>query len=189
MGLRELILRRLPDKEKLQRSFLYRVFGKNILAKDLWCFDARSLAGGASLGLFIAFTPTIPFQMILACLGALYFRVNLPIALLGCWVTNPLTAVPVYMVAWRIGGFILHRIPLADKYVAAYVEGRPARIVMGSFCLWTGCLILATIAALVSNLLVRWLWKEARLHRLGQGRQRTESNPRPSSQSDKIVDE
>lgn len=165
MGLRELILRRLPDRNRLRRSFLYRVFGKGILARDLWHFDARSLAGGASLGLFIAFTPTIPFQMLLACVGALYFRVNLPIALLACWVTNPITAVPIYMSAWRLGHFVLYAIPYADEYLAAYGEAKRGRVIMGSFCLWTGCLILATAAAIVGNVLIRWLWKGAHLHR------------------------
>ena len=164
MGLRDWILRRLPDRDRLRRSFLYRVFGKGILARDLWHFDARSLAGGISVGLFIAFTPTIPFQMLLACVGALYFRVNLPIALLACWVTNPLTAVPIYMTAWRIGQFVLQAIPYADEYVAAYGEARGGRIIMGSFCLWTGCLILSTAAAIVGNLLIRWVWKGAHLH-------------------------
>ncbi len=186
MGFRESILRRLPDRDKLRRSFLFRVFGKSILARDLWCFDTHSLAGGLSLGLFIAFTPTIPFQMILACLGALYFRVNLPIALLACWVTNPITAVPIYMTAWRIGGFVLHMVPWADDYVAIYGEGRRARIIMGSFCLWTGCLVMATAAALAGNLLVRWLWKGVHLHWHGRG-QPAESNPQPSPRSDKIV--
>jgi len=187
MGFRDLILRQLPDRSRLRRSLLYRVFGKSILAKDLWHFDARSLAGGVSLGLFIAFTPTIPFQMILACLGALYFRVNLPIALLACWTTNPLTAAPIYMTAWWIGGFVLHMIPLADEYVAAYGEGRRARIIMGSFCLWTGCLVLATTAALLGNLLVRWLWKEAHLLRPGHER-RGASDHGSSQRSHTIAD-
>ncbi len=169
MGLRESILRRLPDRGRLRRSFLYRVFGKGILARDLWRFDARSLAGGISVGLFIAFTPTIPFQMLLACVGALYFRVNLPIALLACWVTNPLTAVPIYMTAWRIGQFVLQAVPYADEYIAAYSEVRGGRIILGSFCLWTGCLILSTVAAVAGNLLIRWLWKEVHLHRPHRG--------------------
>jgi hypothetical protein len=164
----------------MRQSFLYRVFGKGILARDLWHFDARSLAGGASLGLFIAFTPTIPFQMLLACVGALYFRVNLPIALLACWVTNPLTAVPIYMTAWRIGHFLLHTIPYADEYLAVYGEARRGRIIMGSFCLWTGSLLLGTAAAVVGNVLIRWLWKEAHLHRphlRRPGRRRTPRRP------------
>ena len=168
MSLREFILRRLPDRDRLRRSFLHRVFGKHLFAKDLWHVDARSLAGGLSIGLFIAFTPTIPLQMTLAYLAARYFRVNLPAALLACWVTNPLTAVPVYMMEWRIGRFILHALPFADEYLAVYDEARQTRFIMGSFYVWTGALILGTTAAATSNVLLRWLWKEAHLHRPGR---------------------
>jgi uncharacterized protein (DUF2062 family) len=158
MSFWKMIHRRMPDRNRVRRSLLFWLFGKNILARDLWHFDARSVAGGASLGLFIAFTPTIPLQMTVACLGALSFRVNLPVALLGCWVTNPLTAVPIYMAAWRLGRWVLQAVPFAHEYVSVYGEGTRSKVIMGSFCLWTGCLILGTVAALVSNLLVRWLW-------------------------------
>jgi uncharacterized protein (DUF2062 family) len=153
-----MIRRMMPDKERLGRSWLHRVFGQTILAGDLWHFDASRVAGGASIGLFITFTPTIPFHMILACLGALCFRVNLPVALLACWVTNPITAVPIYMGAYRLGHAILLAIPFAHQYVAAYGDGTRSKVIMGSFCLWTGSLILATAAAIVGNVLVRWLW-------------------------------
>jgi uncharacterized protein len=170
MSFHEFLLRRLPDKNRLRRSFLYRMFGKNILARDLWHLDARSLAGGLSVGLFIAFTPTIPLQMMLACMAALYFRVNLPAALLACWVTNPLTAVPIYMMAWRVGRSVLHAMPFATEYLLVYDEARQTRFIMSTFYLWTGSLILATTVACTSNLLLRWLWKEASLHRPGRKR-------------------
>ncbi|NLH41005.1 MAG: DUF2062 domain-containing protein [Planctomycetes bacterium] len=164
MSFRKRIRRLLPDKEQLRRSWLYRLFGKNILAGELWHFDAGSVAGGWSMGLFIALTPTIPFQMTLACLGALCLRVNLPMALLACWVTNPLTSVPYYMAAWQLGRWILEAIPLAHEYVSAYGEGTRSKVIVGSFCLWTGCLILATVASLVSYVLLRWLWSAPGSH-------------------------
>lgn len=170
MRFHKFILRRLPDKERLRRSFLYRVFGKSILARDLWRLDARSVAGGFSIGLFIAFTPTIPLQMVLACMAVLYFRANLPAALLACWVTNPLTAVPIYMTALRVGRSVLHAMPFATEYLLVYDEARQTRFIMSTFYLWTGALILGTAAACTSNLLLRWLWKEASLHRPGRKR-------------------
>jgi uncharacterized protein (DUF2062 family) len=96
--------------------------------------------------------------MILACLGVLFFRVNLPVALLACWVTNPITAVPIYLAAYRLGHVVLLAIPFAHQYVCVYGEDTRSKVVMGSFCLWTGSLILATAAAVVVNVLVRWLW-------------------------------
>ena len=170
MHLRKSILRWLPDKNRLRRSFLFRMFGRHILAKDLWRLDSRSLAGGISLGLFIAFTPTIPFQMTLVCLGALYFRVNLPAALLACWVTNPLTAIPIYVTAWRIGQWVTHIVPLVDEYLTTYADGRRARMVISSFHLWTGSLLMATTTAFVSNLLLKWLWKETQVVRRAKSR-------------------
>ena len=65
----------------LQGHWLHRLFGKYITASDLWHLNRRSFTGGLALGLFIAFTPTIPFQIFLVALGAMYFRVHLPTAL------------------------------------------------------------------------------------------------------------
>lgn len=154
----------LPDKDRLRKTMLYRLFGNNILAGDLWHFDAGSVAAGWSMGLFIALTPTIPFQMTLACIGALCLRVNLPMALLACWVTNPLTSVPFYTAAWQLGRVVIDAIPFAHEYVSAYGEGTRSKIIVGSFCLWTGCLVLAVVASVVSYVLVRSLWPKHGFH-------------------------
>ncbi len=163
--LREWILRKLPDRDKLRQSYLHRLFGRHILSHDLWQLDARCLAGGISLGVFIAFTPTIPFHMVLACVGALYFRVNLPASLLACWaVSNPLTAVPIYLMGWRLGRSVLQAIPFLHDILTVYADGKHGTFVTTSFYLWTGSLLLAAAAALASNLLLRWLWKEVAIH-------------------------
>ena len=48
-------------------DFIYSIFGNYVLARDLWHIDLRSFAGGLSLGLFIALTPTTPLEIYLRC--------------------------------------------------------------------------------------------------------------------------
>ena len=161
MNLQKAILRWLPKKKQIKQHFLYGILGKYISAADLWRIDRRSLARGVALGLFIAFTPTIPFQMILTCLGAFYFRVNLPVGLAACWVTNPLTAMPIYLAAWRVGRRVISSLPFVAEFAAAYQsDSGVSRLMIHSLYLWSGSLIFGGAAALISNLLVRWLWKE-----------------------------
>ena len=54
------------------------------------------------MGLFIAFMP-IPGHMIVAIMAALLLRVNIPVAAMAVWVTNPLTVVPIFYLAYRLG--------------------------------------------------------------------------------------
>jgi uncharacterized protein (DUF2062 family) len=146
-------------RESLRNSRLYGLFGDKIFHHMLWRNDKRAIAGGLSLGLFIAFTPTIPFQMILATGGALLFRVNLPIALAACWMTNPLTALPVYMSAWKLGKYVVDHVILIEDVLRFYpLRTRSGRFLRQAISLWIGSLILATACALSANMMVRLLW-------------------------------
>ncbi len=65
-----------------------------------------SLAMGLALGSSIAITPTLPLHtvMIIAC--TLLLRVNTIAALLiATVISNPLTFIPQYWLAWKIGDF------------------------------------------------------------------------------------
>ena len=97
----------LPRKHHVEGSFASRILGATLLRHEYWSFKGEALAKGLAVGLFVAFTPTLGIQMLLTCIVILFIPGNLPIALATCWLTNPITAVPVYMVEWRIGKFIL----------------------------------------------------------------------------------
>jgi len=66
----------------------------------------RGVGGGLWLGLFVGLLP-IPGQTILAVLGALLLRVNLPVAAIAIWISNPITFVPIFYLAYKIGATIL----------------------------------------------------------------------------------
>ena len=144
----------------LDGSWLHRLFGARIFHRAIWRIDKRSLAHGASLGLFVAFTPTIPFQMLLCTAGSVFLRVNLPIALAGCFVTNPVTALPIYLFARRLGEYLLAESWIRTVTVEVFdIDSRSGRFMEQSLYLWTGCLLLAALAAVVGNVAIRILWR------------------------------
>ncbi|WPD23630.1 MAG: DUF2062 domain-containing protein [Candidatus Electrothrix scaldis] len=67
-----------------------------------------SLALGSALGASIAATPTLPLHTLCIVGMTLLFRVNTLAALLiSALVSNPLTFVPQYYLAWKIGSILL----------------------------------------------------------------------------------
>jgi len=73
---------------------------------NLWHLHRRSVAGGVAAGLFAGLIPP-PFQMPCAAILAIVFRVNLPVAVFTTLYTNPLTFIPLYLLAYRIGTLIV----------------------------------------------------------------------------------
>ncbi len=66
----------------------------------------REIALGLALGVFVAMTPTMGFQMAIAVCLATLFKWNKMAAGLGVWVTNPVTAPIIYPVCYYIGSRI-----------------------------------------------------------------------------------
>jgi uncharacterized protein (DUF2062 family) len=62
-----------------------------------------AIALGASIGTFIAFTPTIGIQTFLAFFGATLFRVSRPAAIIPVWISNPLTIGPIFTFTYWVG--------------------------------------------------------------------------------------
>jgi uncharacterized protein (DUF2062 family) len=63
----------------------------------------RAIAGGLAIGTFIAFTPTVGVQLILALFAATLFNMNRPASMIPVWITNPLTVAPIYTFNYWIG--------------------------------------------------------------------------------------
>jgi uncharacterized protein (DUF2062 family) len=64
------------------------------------------------VGLFLAFIP-VPGQMVLAALGAVMLRCNLPISVGLVWITNPLTVPAIFYLAYQVGALIID-VPLKE---------------------------------------------------------------------------
>jgi len=68
----------------------------------LWHLHRRSVALGVAIGLVTGLIPG-PVQMLLAAIIAIPLRANIPAAVFTTLYTNPLTFVPLYILAYGIG--------------------------------------------------------------------------------------
>jgi hypothetical protein len=65
------------------------------------------LAMGMAVGIFVAITPIIPFQTIVAIALAFLVRGSKSAAVLGTWLSNPLTIPLVYFLNYKLGCLLL----------------------------------------------------------------------------------
>jgi uncharacterized protein (DUF2062 family) len=63
----------------------------------------RAIALGVGIGVFVAFTPTIGFQTVIALVLATLLNANRPAAMALVWVTNPLTIPPCFALTYWVG--------------------------------------------------------------------------------------
>lgn len=104
--MRRLLKRHLPDHQALVTNRWLAPFGDTLLHPRLWHLNRHSAAGAVAVGMFCGLIPG-PFQMLGAALCCVMFRVNLPLALFTTLYTNPLTIVPLYLLGFSIGEWIL----------------------------------------------------------------------------------
>lgn len=83
-----------------------------------WIIKLRSspkaIAGGLGLGTFIAFTPTMGVQLLLAVVVATFLNLNRPAAMIPVWITNPITVAPIYTFNYWLGCRIWDGPPLSE---------------------------------------------------------------------------
>jgi len=96
----------LPDPEAVRSSRMVAAFGRWLQHPNLWHLNRRSVSGAVAIGLFAGLVPG-PLQMLTALLLAVPLRKNLPVALIVTLYTNPFTIVPLYLLAYAYGHFLL----------------------------------------------------------------------------------
>lgn len=104
--MRKLFKKYLPGHEAVRDNRWLNLFGDTLLHPRLWHLNRHSAAGAVAVGMFCGLIPG-PFQMFGAGLGAILFRINLPLALITTFYTNPLTIVPLYVVAFELGQWVM----------------------------------------------------------------------------------
>ena len=104
--MRKFFHRLMPSIDKVREVRVLSMFGERVFHPALWHVHRRSAAGGVAVGLFCGLIPG-PLQMVGAGIACVVFRVNLPIALVMTLYTNPLTIVPLYLIGYKMGSFVL----------------------------------------------------------------------------------
>jgi len=154
------------------------------------------LAMGIAVGFFIAWTPTIGFQMALVVLLASLLKVNRLVGVPIVWISNPFTLVPIYYPNYRIGRFLLSLFGtrpeltmeqmkkllagLTDRNLLAEHLADPDRwrnlwklcveLLNLSIDLWVGSIVVGLIVGILSYILsyrfIVWYRANHPLHRL-----------------------
>lgn len=91
-----------------RRWSFFRQFKLNLIRLIRLRATPNDIAKGMALGLFIGMTPTFGVQMIIVLALAVLLRENKIAALLGVWVTNPVTAPVIYGLEYEIGRALLN---------------------------------------------------------------------------------
>jgi uncharacterized protein (DUF2062 family) len=158
--------------KRLRDFFIYRV----LHVDD----TPHRIALGVAIGMFVTWTPTIGFQMILTVLICWLVRANKAVGVPFVWLSNPLTIVPIYypnyvVGCWFVGG------DFADfDFIEAMTRELPAgwwaKIIawwsnMGQALwrvfvpLWVGSIIVGLIIGVMTYPLVYWAVVAYRRHR------------------------
>jgi len=96
----------LPEPEAILAKPWAAPFRPWLGHPNLWHLNRRSVPCAMAIGLFAGLIPG-PFQMLGALLLAIPFRANVPLAMVVTLYTNPLTIVPLYLLAYGYGRLIL----------------------------------------------------------------------------------
>lgn len=136
---------------------------KQIVRRILHADDSpRKIAWGVALGLFVAATPTLGVQMMVAAALAWLLRGNQAAAVAVVWVTNPYTALPVYWFEYRLGHWLVGgpRVDIswykhllsADKHEGwlAYLRFVYYELVQVFWPLWVGSILTGLVWGIVS---------------------------------------
>ena len=103
---RRLLKRITPSPGSLQSRWFLRPFGTRIADPRLWGLCRRGVTGAFGVGLAICFIP-LPVHLITASLVAVVWRLNIPVIIGTVFLINPVTIVPAYYLAYRIGAALL----------------------------------------------------------------------------------
>ena len=148
------------------RKFVY----KRILHAD---DTPHRIALGVGLATFVAFTPTMGLQTVIAVGLAALLRANKAVCIPMVWITNPLTFAPIYWSCWRLGSWITPAPEIVDETtalnkLATFTGGAEHSVVSYEFWahafrvmvdlgteLWIGCTIVGLVAGVILYFVTR----------------------------------
>lgn len=174
---KKLIKKYLPHPDRITENRWIKTLGPRLQEPDLWHINRKSCSGAVALGIFCAFVP-VPFQMLLAAVGAIIFRFNILVAVPTVWVSNPITMPPMFFFSYWVGTLIL-----GMEFGELHFELSFEWLMTGLLEIWQpfllGCLVVGGLCSLLAFGLVRLMWRYHVWTHIKQRRNRHQSRQSP----------
>jgi len=154
---KKFIRRFLPDHKSVKENKALRVFGTLLHDPNLWHLNRKSASGAFGIGLFFAFWP-VPFQMWLSAAVAIPMRVNLPLSVATCWITNPFTMPPIFYAAYKVGATVLGVQAGGFEFELSWTWLMNSVSTIGPAFL-LGCFICSVVAGIAGYYGLNWTWR------------------------------
>lgn len=154
---RKFFQRFLPNPQTIKENKVLQIFGDWLHEPNLWHLSRRSVAGAFAVGLFFAWVP-VPFQMVLAAGTAIWLRTNLPLSIVLCWITNPVTMPPMFYFAYVVGTWIVGE-PATDFNFELTMDWLLNELSAIWLPFLVGCFTLASISSLIGYFTVEGTWR------------------------------
>jgi uncharacterized protein len=162
--LRRLTRRLEPYVDQITENPWVRRYAPALTEPDLWHLNRRSSARAVAIGLFSGLIPG-PIQVLGAVGLSILFRAHFPLAAITTLYTNPVTIVPLYVVAYQYGELFIPGAKIADLRPPAF-DWSPGYLLevfhwMGQLGkpLALGLALLALTLAAVGWIAVRVSWR------------------------------
>ena len=165
---------------KLRRRYRHYVrrVRRFVLKRILHTDDPpHRLALGIAIGMFVTFTPTFGFQMLLVAFGAWVLRANKIVGLPIVWISNPATMVPIYWACFEVGRAVLGSEPMGDQWWYNFshppvgwwlrVKFYWSELIDIATPLWIGSVVVGLALAVPTYYVVLYLVRSYRLKRWG----------------------
>lgn len=161
---KKFLLRFTPDREKIKAIKSLEFLGEKLHRPNLWHLNRRSVSLAFAVGFWAMYTPPLPWQMVIAAVLAIYFNANLPISVALVWITNPVTWLPMYYFAYKVGSLALGQDSFQFEQFSQLFSIE--KVLELGTPLLLGCFILMNAGAVAAYFTVQYLWRRAVLHKL-----------------------
>lgn len=158
------LVKRLAQQIYARRDKWYlRIFGDRLTDSHLWSLNRHSITTAFGVGIAVSFIP-LPVHLLLVVLAALWWRLNLAVAIAGAYLVNPFTMVPIYYAAYRVGAWLLRFRPRHFEFHLTWNW-----LEHGLGPAWKpflfGCLVCGIVCGFAGRYLLEYSWRAAALRR------------------------